>query len=173
MYQLLNLLEPPYIMHTFIVNYQYSGILTQYLFTVDFSLMWGMGWGQKLWCIVPCRLHPRCALPTFGLGRTLTIKCIVEPLNEFLTMSGLQLYNLIPRLYPQRGKWCVWGYWSVFFVLPTIMWLHVSIQIQRRYEIINIPRDFRAYQCASSWACPGPYCCSVEAKKMVGSPRDL
>ena len=26
--------------------------------------------------------------------------------------------------------------------------------MQRRYEIISIPHDFSAYQCASSWACP-------------------
>ena len=43
--------------------------------------------------------------------------------------------------------------------------LNQFIQLQREYEIINIPRDFRAYKCASSWV--SPYICSVEAKKKL------
>ena len=43
--------------------------------------------------------------------------------------------------------------------------LNQFIQLQREYEIINIPRDFRAYKCAPSWV--SPYICSVEAKEKL------
>ena len=55
-------------------------------------------------------------------------------------------------------------------VVPTP--LNITALNQRRYEIVNIPHDPCAYQCASSWVCPSYNTVAVLKLKNRGIPKE-